>query len=311
DLICETIYVQESGFASSEILNQIFQKSFQNALYSSKPNLSLFDALNGNIYISSSNDSNGIAESILKKIYTNSFPITKFCSFTEGIHTGADKVSKKHIKKFKVEFPVGKGIYVLSKEELSNLRLNREEREMIKPWFKNSDIKKWTANEISEQYVIYYNSNYKYKNVDNIKTFLKQFKLILINRKVRSGTGFISESDYENFVKGKKYISYIMNHSAFKRGDYYCISYPREEEVFQGMKIVVPQRSYTNKFAYNNTEWFASADVYFIKSIELNISLKYILSILNSKLYLFLLREKGKKKGEMLELYIRHFHNYL
>ena len=305
DFICQTIYAQESAFASSNILNQIFQKNYQNAIYSSKSNSSLFDPVNGNVYISSTDNSNDITESLLNKIYKDALPITNFCSFTEGIHTGADKVSKNHIKKFKIDLPLGKGIYVLSKEELSSLKLNREEKEMVKPWFKNSDIQKWTANEITDKYVIYYNSNYNYNNVVNIKAYLEQFKIILINRKVRSGTGFVSEKDYENFVKGEKYISYIMNHSAFKRGDYYCVSYPREEMVFQGEKIIVPQRSYTNKFAYNNSSWFASADVYFIKSINAKVSLKYVLSILNSKLYLYLLREKGKKKGEMLELYIR------
>jgi len=55
-----------------------------------------------------------------------------------------------------------------------------------------------------------------------------------------------------------------MNASAFKRGDYYCISYPREQRVFEDPKIVLPQRSPQNTFAYNTVPWCASADVYFI-----------------------------------------------
>lgn len=305
DEICETTYINAKKFASSEILNEIFQKKYSEALYSTKLNKILFDAVNGNIYINSYSNLSLPIDSILHKLSESSDSITKYCDIIEGIHTGADKISQNHIKKYGIKLPVGMGIYVLTKKELEQLDLNVEERNIIKPWFKNSDINKWVPNEKNKVYVIYYHSKEDYKNVEHIKTYLEQFKLILINRKVRSGTGFISLQDYEDFVNGKKYISYIMNHSAFKAGNFYCISYPREKSVFEGEKIVVPQRSYNNTFAYNNGSWYASADVYFIKSINTELALKYILALLNSKLYLFLLREKGKKKGEMLELYIR------
>jgi adenine-specific DNA-methyltransferase len=77
---------------------------------------------------------------------------------------------------------------------------------------------------------------------------------------------------------------------------------PRDID-FCGSKIVVPQRSYQNTFAYNDIPWYASADVYFITEKERDVSIKYCLALLNSKLYYLWLYHKGKRKGEMLELY--------
>ena len=78
----------------------------------------------------------------------------------------------------------------------------------------------------------------------------------------------------------------------------------REEKIFVGEKLVVPYRSKTNMFSYNNVEWFCRSDVYVItKKDKSNISLHYLLAILNSKLYLLWLCFKGKRKGDILELF--------
>ncbi len=73
--------------------------------------------------------------------------------------------------------------------------------------------------------------------------------------------------------------------------------------IFTSPKIVCPQRSKTNTFGYNECNWYASADVYYITNPESDYSLKYILGLLNSKLYYIWLYHKGKRKGETLELY--------
>ena len=71
-------------------------------------------------------------------------------------------------------------------------------------------------------------------------------------------------------------------------------------------KIVVPQRSSKNTFGYTEACFYASADVYFlISKADVEIELKYILALLNSKLYYVWLYRRGKRKGENLELYQR------
>ncbi|MEB3291507.1 MAG: TaqI-like C-terminal specificity domain-containing protein [Leptolyngbya sp.] len=94
--------------------------------------------------------------------------------------------------------------------------------------------------------------------------------------------------------------------SAFKRGDYYCISYARDTGIdyFESPKIIAPQRSSSNTFAYNESSWYASADVYFMTAKDRSSDLKYILALLNSRLYFTWLYHRGKLKGETLELYL-------
>ena len=73
-------------------------------------------------------------------------------------------------------------------------------------------------------------------------------------------------------------------------------------EVFQREKIVCPQRSKTNTFGYNNTEWYAASDVFYLTNPKSGYFIKYILGLLNSKLYYVWLYNRGKRKGESLEL---------
>jgi len=81
------------------------------------------------------------------------------------------------------------------------------------------------------------------------------------------------------------------------------LQWPRSSNIFTGKKIVVPQRSKTNTFGYNEIPWYASADVYFITEMDKNIHLKYVLALLNSSPYYLWLYHRGKRKGESLELY--------
>ena len=89
---------------------------------------------------------------------------------------------------------------------------------------------------------------------------------------------------------------------AIARGEFYYGSVRRKLN-FSIPKIVAPQRSKSNIFAYTDIEWFASADVYFITDPTNKQNLKYILALLNSKLYFVWLTHRGKTKGSMLELY--------
>ncbi len=123
--------------------------------------------------------------------------------------------------------------------------------------------------------------------------------------------------DISNFPKIRdhfiKYQKVIKNRSqdrgeiqaALKLGKWWVIFAARNKEIFMGEKIISPQRSYSNKFSFNNTNWFSSADVYYITKRDRELNLKYILSLLNSKLYFIWLYYRGKRKGEMLELYYK------
>ena len=65
---------------------------------------------------------------------------------------------------------------------------------------------------------------------------------------------------------------------------------------------MLPTEVGANIFSYNETDWFASQDVCFILEKTPAFNLKYVLALLNSKLYYLWLYHKGKRKGENLEL---------
>jgi len=300
----KVIDTKKRGIANSLILRTILYNSDEDTFYYSMPNQNIYEgALN---YIRLQNEvsiGSGI-DAILETVKKSGKPLGEICQITQGIVTGADKLSKSHIVKYGVSGDAGDGIFVLSKKEVEELRLIKTENSFFKPWFKNSDVHKWTTNESTDESLIYYTSKTSEGIGNRLLAHFQKYKPILINRNTRSGTPIITNSVYDNFVKGTHNISYVMVASAFKRGAYYCISYAREVDFFEKPKIVVPQRSLQNTFGYNETSWYASADVYFIIKKDHNVNLKYVLALLNSKLYFCWYYNKGKRKGESLELYL-------
>ena len=92
--------------------------------------------------------------------------------------------------------------------------------------------------------------------------------------------------------------------AALKLGKWWVVYSAKSPKTFEGEKIVCPQRSKVNKFAYQNGNFYANRDVYYIRNkISISLNLRFLTTILNSKLFYFWLKKKGKVKGESLELY--------
>ena len=178
-----------------------------------------------------------------------------------------------------------KFLFLKNEELLENIgKINPKEEEIIVPFFKNSDILKFsTKKSSSSKFVIYHHEKQSYEcsDIPNVVKYLLGHKQKLSSRK-------------DNSLKG-----------ALRRGRWDVISLPKVSIDFEGEKIVAPQRSKTNIFGYNNISWYASADVYFITNPfnKTKENLKYYLGLLNSKLYYAWLYYNGKRKGEYLELY--------
>jgi adenine-specific DNA-methyltransferase len=210
--------------------------------------------------------------------------VKPFAEVNQGLRTGSDKVTPKHISENNLDFKKGEGIFIISENELAGLDLTTKEFDYIKPLFKNSDISKYYTNTTTKYNLIdLFFPNDKDVDLDkipNILSHLSKYKKILENRK-------------ENANGIDKQI---------KKGNYYFASVRRKLD-FDQEKIVAPQRSRTNTFGYNNTPWYASADVYFITQPKDKYSLKFILGVLNSHTVFLWLFNRGKRKGEMLELY--------
>lgn len=266
------VIVSKNGIATDKNIMNILSGKDDKTEYKMVKQDELFEGNDNQIRIRGtfSGSNKGIQE-ILKKMLKDSKRlggIGGICNVNQGIISGADKVTRVHISKYKLEAKLGQGIFVLSKNEVVKLNLSQKDSKILKPWFKNSDVSKWaTRNETNEK-IIYADKRKMNLEGNNIKKYLIQFIKVLNNS--------TSNSPY--------------------------LHRPRDIN-FDGPKIVAPQRSKYNTFGYNRVPWYASADVYFITSKENNINLKYILGLLNSKLYYLWLYYEGKRKGSQLELY--------
>jgi hypothetical protein len=84
---------------------------------------------------------------------------------------------------------------------------------------------------------------------------------------------------------------------------FFQLQWPREADIFEGSKIVVPYRCEEAAFALNAEQWFCRSDCYVITQHKEDYSLLFLLAILNSSISYTWLYYKGKRKGNMLELF--------
>ena len=215
---------------------------------------------------------------LLNKIENNSnYLLSDLCNVNQGIVSGADRVTKSHETTYKHMVP-GQGIFVLTRKELGELSLLEEKySKFIKPFYKNSQIKKFNIIDKDDLYILYIND----ENLTNLEEYprilahLSKYKSILEERReVKTGTR-----------------------------NWFALQWPRSISIFEAEKIVSPQRALENSFAYSKHPLYASADIYYITKKDSSLSLLYILGILNSSLIFYYLFNRGKRKGNYLELY--------
>lgn len=243
----------------------------QNNIYDG-PNF--YIRLNG---VHSTNSDNNSIESILDKMVVNKKLSEMFC-VNQGILTGCDSLTKKHINEFNLKnYKEKQGIFVFdlsNEEDINTINNFNNGKKLLRDMYKNSNIDKWTANEEPNKKILYYQGKLDIEKYNDVYNHLLKFKPILEKRLITYG---------ENY-------------------DWTCIHRSREENIFTGEKIVVPYRSKKNIFGYNNSEWFCCSDVFIITNKTNVMNLKTLLSLLNSKLYYFWLYHRGKRKGDILEL---------
>jgi adenine-specific DNA-methyltransferase len=301
DQVAETAVTSKTGSADETILRAIISGDDAETQYRHVKQSDLYEGEQHYIrMVSNDSSESDPIMAVLWKIAQSGTPLGDIAEVSQGIVTGCNKVTPKHLATYQLKAQKGDGIFVLTADELKGLNLTPNELRYIRPWLKNSDIRRFYCARGVGARLIYRSSKHGDEAIPNIKKHLARFKELLINRNVRAGT--VSVEEYDAFVEGRGTIDYVMIASAMKRGDYYCISYARDEEMFDGPKIVCPQWSYTNTFGYNELPWYAGSDVSFITRQRPTVALKFILALLNSNLFFAWLLHKGKRKGGMLEL---------
>ena len=188
---------------------------------------------------------------------------------TNGIHHHHGIVNKKRKEILGDEFHIGQGIFSLNNQEKNNLILTQKEQEIIKPEYTTEELLKYYPNKKNQRWVIYTESKFKYfKNMNqypNIKAHLDQFVDVIT-------------SDNKP----------------------YGLHRAREEKFFVGEKIISVRKCSEPRFTYSDFDCYVSATFYVIKTDRIN--MKFLTTILNSKLMAFWFKHKGKMQGNNYQI---------
>ena len=281
-VLCNSIVCTESVIANANKIKDILYGIEKNIIKSAVEQDNLYDGKDSYIRQMGvrATEDNSI-ESILDKMVLAKSRLGELCEINQGVVTGCDTVSAKNLTKLSSQNNKIKndGIYVL---DLKNSRDRevfetlKDEEEIFRDFYKNSDITRYWCSEIPSKKLIYFMDRIDKEKYPKTYEHLSKFKEIL-------------EARLKTY--NEKY-----HWTALHR--------PRRESVFEAIpKIVAPYRAKYNTFAYNECEWFCRSDVYVITAKSDDINLKYLLGLLNSKLYFLWLYYRGKRKGEVLELF--------
>nr|QGT50694.1 hypothetical protein Elusimicrob1349_1640 [uncultured Elusimicrobia bacterium] len=222
---------------------------------------------------------------ILRKMDDFPLRLKDVAHISNGLMTGCDKISAAHLARHNLPgVPKGTGVFVLSQAEKDALKLSSAEKAKLKPFFKNSDILPFSARTVPHYWLIDFfypnDRNTLFANYPRLTAHLARFKPVLLARK-QNNNGIDKQ---------------------LKKGAYWFGSVRRKMN-FDAEKLAAPQRARVNTFAYTPGPWYASSDVYFVSAPKPGFNLWYLLALLNSSPYYMWLFYKGKRKGNLLELY--------
>ena len=284
DFVAKTCVTKQTGNAASTILENIVSWQDDKTDYFEVAQKDIYEG--DECYIRHAGNSlisGDPVQLILEKIKKQGNPLGNMAFINQGVVSGCDYVSRKNINKLKkkLNIELNDGIYVFDLNNPRDVNIIKTftdvENKLLRPFFKNSDIKRYWCKSKPSKLLLY---SQKFENLPNsqfpnVIKHLNKFKDILEQRLLTYN---------ENYYWSELHRS-------------------RSETIFIKEKITVPYRSETNTFAYNSREWFCRSDSYVITQKDKDISLRYLLPLLNSKLYYLWLYYRGKRKGETLELF--------
>lgn len=182
------------------------------------------------------------------------YTLEDICTSFQGIITGCDKA------------------FVVEKD---NPKINKIEKNLLKPWVKNTNIDKYIIRN-SNYHLIYSND---IDNEDRYKNVLEEFIL--------------------------RYKPRLQNRRECKKNTrkWYELQWGREKSYFERIKIMYPYKSSKNRFAIDYKKNYCSADVYsfYIKEKYINeFSYEYLVGLLNSRIYDKYFKINAKKMSKNL-----------
>ncbi len=148
------------------------------------------------------------------------------------------------------------------------------ERDILKPWIKNSSVSKGRILSKNELFIIYSDLIKEEKDYPNAIAYIYQYKDRLEQRR--------------ECKSGKR--------------KWYQLQWGRDADIFDGQKLIFPYKCEENRFALDKGSYF-SADVYCLvikDNIFMNADYEFLQIVLNSYLYEFYFKCFAKKLGGKL-----------
>ena len=280
---CHVIDVHKKGSLNPRMFETILSSIDKDTSYDIVEQENLYDGEECYIRLHNDNGDSPLA-SILQKISQGNEVLGNIAEVNAGIMGGCDNITNHNLEYADEEYVIkndirkGDGVFVLDRNNSrDSLKISvLEKSNLCKDFYKNSDIKKYCTNTSTSKIIIFSSSDTPTDVQTNIKSILQIYKPILVR---------IREINKENTDYWHQ----------LRRGT----AHPH---IFTCDKIVCPQRSKLNTFGYNECDWYAASDVFYLTNPKPDYKIKYILALLNSKLYYVWLYNRGKRKGESLEL---------
>ncbi|MCX6747723.1 MAG: Eco57I restriction-modification methylase domain-containing protein [Candidatus Nomurabacteria bacterium] len=250
DIMANTLVTHKKGYLGVDVINSIINGADPDTDYYQMSQDDLYS--DGNIKLT-----NGGLDEVLDIIKKKSIIISDIADVNEGIQTGANEVF----------------LFESYPEFYDNL--NTEEKALFRPFYKNSDIKKYQVLQNKVKYILYINNNVSLeKNIPEIKKYLESKK------------------------------DRLMNRAQIKRSKqkWYTLLWPRNESMFEKEAIVTSYRPDKTSFGYKDFSFYSGTDTYYVTNPKESYTLKYILGILNSFIADTWFHNRGKVKGEILEM---------
>mgnify|MGYP000981596448 CR=1 FL=1 len=199
--------------------------------------------------------------SLLNNIKKDAFTLNKN-EVAQGIVAPQDFLNKKNAQILGGKHKVGDGVFVITLEELESMKVNENEKDIIKPYYTSNELLKYFINSKNRYYVLYckHNINSTIDNYPNIKKHLDNYVEIIT-------------SDNRP----------------------YGLHRARNEFYFEGEKILSLRKCIEPTFTYSDGDCYVSQTYNVIKTDRVN--MKFLVALLNSKLIKFWLFYKGKLQG--------------
>lgn len=264
------------------MISQYSKKQHEEFIYKKLEN-SLVDLVKttdtDNLKVKILNNSEAISDSyevVLEKRvgYENTVPLGDIADISQGVVEASDRISNRMYKKNpREDMFVGKGIFVLSQNEVDELGLTDEEKRLLVPYIDGNEMSRYTLAKEAKNWLIYSDKDVK--------------ELI--------------END-SRYSRIKSHLDYMADYITSSNKPY-GIHRPRKRLYFESPKIIMPSMFAENSFVidYDNKYYVGmSFQCIVLKTREY--LLEYILAVLNSSIANEWYYSYGKKRGAGVDI---------